>query len=217
MSHIFFLAVWALAFVLVLGCEKSDTPSSNKSKNPKQESKDLTLPERANAITLKGNSLTLLGKELKVGDQAPDAVVAGTDLSEKKLSEYGGRVRLLASVPSLDTPVCSTETRRFNEEAAKLGEEVIVLTISMDLPFAQQRWCGAEGIDKVVTLSDYRHQAFGRNYGVLIKELGLLARAVFVVDAQDVIRYVEIVNETATEPNYEAALAALKKLMSNGI
>ena len=113
--------------------------------------------------------------------------------------------------------MCSTETRRFNEEATKLGDQVVVLTISMDLPFAQQRWCGAEGIDKVVTLSDYRRQEFGRNYGVWIKELSLLARAVFVVDAQDVIRYVEIVNETATEPNYEAALEAIKKLTSNGI
>jgi len=173
--------------------------------------------ERKNAITLKGTSLTLLGKELKSGDRAPDAVVVGNDLSERKLSEYGGRIRLLASVPSLDTPVCSTETRRFNEEATKLGDQVVVLTISMDLPFAQQRWCGAEGIDKVVTLSDYRRQEFGRNYGVWIKELSLLARAVFVVDAQDVIRYVEIVNETATEPNYEAALEAIKKLTSNGI
>ena len=215
MSHIFLVGVCIVALGLYLGCEKSDTSSSNASQNQKHERKELTMPERKNAITLKGNSLTLLGKELKVGDQAPDAVVVGNDLSEKKLSEYEGRIRLLASVPSLDTPVCSTETRRFNEEATKLGDTVVVLTISMDLPFAQQRWCGAEGIKQVVTLSDYRHQEFGQNYGVLIKELGLLARAVFVVDAQDVIRYVEIVSETATEPNYEAALTAVKKLVSN--
>ncbi len=216
MSQIFLLVVGAAA-LLVLGCEKSDTSSSNPSKPEKQESKDSILPERKNAITLKGKPLTLLGKELKAGDKAPDAVVVGNDLSEKKLSEYGGRIRLLASVPSLDTPVCSTETRRFNEEATKLGDQVVVLTISMDLPFAQQRWCGAEGIKRVVTLSDYRYREFGRNYGVLIKELGLLARAVFVVDAQDVIRYVEIVKETTKEPNYEAALAVVKKLVSNGV
>jgi thiol peroxidase len=214
MSQILLLVVCIIAFGLFLGCEKSDAPSSNKSKHPKSESQGLTPPERANAITLKGNLLTLLGKALNVGDRAPDAVLVGNDLSEKKLSEYEGSIRLLASVPSLDTPVCSTETRRFNEETANLGAEVAVLTISMDLPFAQKRWCGAEGIERVVTLSDYRHREFGRNYGVLIKELGLLARAVFVVDAEGIIRYVEIVRETTTEPNYEAALAVVKKLVS---
>ena len=159
---------------------------------------------------MKGNPLTLVGPEVKVGDQAPDLTVVANDLSEVHLSAYRGQVCLLASVPSLDTSVCDLETRRFNQEAAALGPGVQILTISMDLPFAQKRWCGAAGIERVTTLSDHREASFGTAYGVLIKELRLLARAVFVVDKDGVVRYVQIVPELSREPDYEAALAAAK-------
>ena len=129
-----------------------------------------------------------------------------------KISFYRGKICIISAVPSLDTPVCSIETRRFNEEAAKLGNDVVILTVSMDLPFAQKRWCAAEGIDRVVTLSDYRDKEFGKAYGVLIKELVLLARTVFVVDKQGVIRYIQQVKEQSTEPDYNAVLAAVNKL-----
>jgi len=166
--------------------------------------------ERAGAITFKGNPLTLMGNDLKVGDGAPDCTLMGNDLSPVKLSSYRGRVCIFASVPSLDTPVCDMETRRFNQEAGGLGD-VAILTISMDLPFAQARWCGAAGVDKVVTLSDHRDAAFGEAYGVLIKELRLLARAIFVVDREGVIRYIQLVKEMTEEPDYESVLAAVKK------
>ena len=172
------------------------------------------MEERPGAVTFKGNPLTLLGPGLKVGDAGPDCTLLGSDLSEVKLSGFAGRARLIASVPSLDTPVCDTETRRFNQLAAGVAPGVAVLTVSMDLPFAQKRWCGAAGIDRVVTLSDHRGAAFGCGYGVLIKELRLLARAVFVVDADDAIRYVELVTEITAEPDYDAALEALKRASS---
>ncbi|MFH1480769.1 MAG: thiol peroxidase, partial [Pseudomonadota bacterium] len=138
------------------------------------------MEERSGIIAMKGNPLTLMGNELKIGDSAPDAEVLSNDLSPVKLSSFKGKISIISSVPSLDTPVCDMETRRFNEEAGKLGDSVVILTISMDLPFAQKRWCGAAGVEKVVTLSDHRDAAFGKAYGVLIKELRLLARAVFV-------------------------------------
>jgi len=169
------------------------------------------MEERSGIITSGGNPLTLLGKEIKVGDQAPDFRVLDNDLKPVSLSTYSGKTILISSVPSLDTSVCDMETRRFHEEAGKLGDDVIILTISMDLPFAQKRWCGAAGVDRVITLSDHREADFGTKYGVLIKELRLLARAVFLVDKERVIRYVEIVPEVSSEPNYQAAVEAISQ------
>ena len=171
------------------------------------------MKERTGLVTFKGNPLTLVGNEVKIGQQAPDVELVANDLSTVKLSSFSGKVRIITSVPSLDTPVCDMETRRFNEEAGRLGDGLVVLTASMDLPFAQKRWCGAAGVKNVQTLSDYRDAAFGKSYGVLIKDLRLLARAVFVVDKNGVIRYQELVKEIATEPNYEAALKAAKDLL----
>lgn len=161
-------------------------------------------------ITFKGNNVTLLGNEVKVGDQAPDFTVLANDLSAVTLQDSKGSVRLISVVPSLDTGVCDAQTRRFNEEASSLGN-VKVLTVSVDLPFAQKRWCGANGIENVQTLSDHRALSFGEAYGVAIQELRLLARAVFVVDSNDKVTYVEYVSEATDHPNYEAALEAAKQ------
>jgi thioredoxin-dependent peroxiredoxin len=169
--------------------------------------------ERKGAITFKGNPVTLIGPEVKVGDQAPDFKVLANDLSEVTLADSKGHVRLISVVPSLDTGVCDAQTRRFNEEAASLGEGVKVLTVSVDLPFAQKRWCGAAGIDQVQTLSDHRDLSFGTAYGVAIKELRLLARAVFVVDKNDQVVHAEYVPEATEHPNYEAAVEAAKKAL----
>lgn len=163
-----------------------------------------------NTIAFKGNPLTLEGDPPKVGESAPDFEALANDLSSVKLSDLQGKTRVICSVPSLDTSVCDTEVRKFNEHATSLGDDVAVLAISMDLPFAQQRWCGAAGVENVQTLSDHRDAEFGTAYGVLIKELRLLARAVFVVDKKGVIRYIEIVDELTNEPDYEAALRAVK-------
>jgi thiol peroxidase len=168
------------------------------------------MAERPGAVTFQGNPLTLLGKEVKAGEKAPEFEVLDNGLSPVRLSKYQGKVVIISAVPSLDTPVCDLETRRFNEEAAKLGEGVVVLTISMDLPFAQARWCGAAGVKHVTTLSDHKEASFGLAYGVLIKELRLLSRAVVVVDRKGVIRYVEMVKEITHEPDYDAALEAVK-------
>jgi thiol peroxidase len=161
---------------------------------------------------MKGNPLTLMGQELNIGDMAPDVVLANNDLAPVSLSSYQGKVCIISSVPSLDTPVCDMETRRFNEEAGALGDDVAIITVSMDLPFAQKRWCGAAGVDKVITLSDYGDMSFGNAYGVLIKELKLLARAVFVLDRQGIIQYIQLVNEVTEEPNYQEILDAVGKL-----
>jgi len=169
--------------------------------------------ERSGIITFKGNPFTLLGPQLKAGDKAPNFAVVDNGLAPVSLASSAGKIRIISSVPSLDTPVCDTETRRFNQEAAGLPGDVVVLTISLDLPFAQKRWCGAAGIDKVMTLSDYRERSFGQNYGVLIKELLLLTRAIFVIDAQDVIRYIQIVPEVTSEPDYAAVIVAAKSLL----
>jgi len=174
--------------------------------------KEKIMNERKGIVTMKGKPVTLTGTPVKVGQKAPDFEVVANDLSTVKLSSFAGKTCIIASVPSLDTSVCDIETRRFNEEAGKLGGDVVVLTISMDLPFAQKRWCGAAGIKNIQTLSDYRDASFGKAYGVLIKELRLLARAVFVVDKAGVVRYVQIVPEIATEPDYNAALKAVKEL-----
>ncbi|MBI5136365.1 MAG: thiol peroxidase [Nitrospirae bacterium] len=164
--------------------------------------------ERTGVATLKGNPLTLLGPDLKVGDSAPEFTVR-KGLADVKSSNYNGTVRIISAVPSLDTPVCDQQTRRFNQEAAALGN-VKILTISMDLPFAGNRFCEAAGIDKVDVLSDYKDADFGTKYGVLIKEHRLDMRAIFVVNAQNKITYKEIVPEMTQHPDYDAALAAAR-------
>lgn len=171
------------------------------------------MAERKGVITLLGKPLTLQGRHLNIGDKAPDAMIVDNDMAEVKLSSFRGKVQLISSVPSLDTPVCDVETRKFNEKLASLSSNVSLLTISMDLPFAQKRWCGAAGVKNVKTFSDYRSASFGENYGVLIKELRLLARAVFVVDASEIIRYIQIVPEISSEPDYEKAIQETRKLI----
>jgi thiol peroxidase len=175
--------------------------------------KEEAMQERKGIITFKGNPMTLMGPEIRVGDKAPDFRVVDNGLAPVGLADFRGKVKVISSVPSLDTPVCDAETRRFNQEAAKLPENVVVLTISVDLPFAQKRWCAAAGVDKVKTLSDYQDRSFASAYGVLIKELKLLSRSVFVLDGTDVIRYVQHVKEVTTEPDYEAVLGAVKALL----
>ena len=164
-------------------------------------------------VTMKGEPLTLQGEQVKTGDKAPDFEVVANDLSTVKFSSFLGKVCIISSVPSLDTSVCDTMTRRFNQEAGNLGEDVVILTISMDLPFAQKRWCGAADVKNLQTLSDYQAASFGNAFGVLIKELRLLARAVFVVDKEGTIRYKELVDELTNEPNYNAALKAARELL----
>lgn len=170
------------------------------------------MQERKGAVTMKGNPLTLMGSELKIGDSAPDAVVIDNDMKPFNLSLMRGKISIISAVPSLDTPTCDIETRRFNAEASRLGSDISILTISMDLPFAQKRWCGAAGVDKVKTLSDYKDASFGMAYGVLIKELRLLARVIFIVDRQGIIQYKQVVKEISSEPNYDEVLTAAKKI-----
>ncbi|MGG4143249.1 thiol peroxidase [Paenibacillus algorifonticola] len=169
--------------------------------------------ERAGAAAFKGNPLTLIGPELKAGDKAPDFQVNKTLVDSVSLKDYAGKIKLISVVPSIDTGVCDAQTRRFNEAAATLGDNVAVLTISADLPFAQARWCGAAGIDKVELLSDYKLKSFGEAYGVYIKEFGLDMRSIFVIDANDTIQYVEYLAEMTEHPNYEAAINAAKALV----
>jgi thiol peroxidase len=169
--------------------------------------------ERKGVVTLRGNPLTLSGPEIKVGQDAPDFTVIDNGLQPVRLSDAKGKVVILSTVPSVDTPVCDTETRRFNQEAAALGSGIEVWTLSMDLPFAQKRWCGAAGVDRVKTLSDFRDRAFSQTYGVLIKDgplAGVTARAVFVVGKDGKVKHVEYVKEIATEPQYDAILSAAK-------
>lgn len=161
-------------------------------------------------ITFKGNPVTVQGDKVKVGDKAPNFTVLSNDLEPVTLADSAGKVRLISVVPSLDTGVCAAQTRKFNEEAAALGDNVEILTISVDLPFAQARWCGAEGIDAVQTLSDHKDLSFGNAYGIVIEELRLLARSVFVVDQDDQVTYVEYVPEVTDHPNYEKAIEAVK-------
>lgn len=167
--------------------------------------------ERPQAVTLKGNPLTLVGPELKVGDKAPEFTAVTQNLQSFSLADAEGKVRIFSVVPSLDTPVCDTQTRRFNKEATELPG-VKIYTISMDLPFAQSRWCAAAGVDRLVMLSDHRDASFGQSWGTLIKELRLESRALFVVDDQNVIRHAQYVPEVAEHPDYEAALATAKAL-----
>lgn len=171
------------------------------------------IKERTGLVTFQGNPLTLLGPEIKVGDKAPAFQLLDNGLQPVSLADSAGKIRLLTVVPSLDTPVCDTMGRQFNQQAAQLPADVVVYTVSVDLPFAQARWCGNAGIERVKTLSDYQDRAFGLAYGLLIKELKLLARAVLVVDRDDTVRYVQLVNEVVDEPDYQAALAAVQKLL----
>ena len=171
------------------------------------------MSDKPGAVTMKGNPLTLTGNDVRAGDKAPDFTALDTSLAPAGLETFAGKVVVITSVPSLDTPVCDMETRRFNTEAGKLGEGVQILTLSMDLPFAQKRWCGDAGVKTVKTLSDHKDASFGLAYGVLIKELRLLARAVFVVDREGVVRYIQLVKEISSEPDYDAALAAVKQLL----
>lgn len=166
------------------------------------------MADRTGIITMHGGGLTLTGNPVQVGDAAPDFTVLDNGLAPKSLADYKGKVVIIAAVPSLDTPTCDMETRRFNTDAAGLSDDVAVLTISMDLPFAQKRWCGGAGVERVETLSDHKDAAFGQAYGLIIKELRLLARAVLVVDKAGTIIYQQIVPEVSAEPDYAAALAA---------
>ncbi|MBZ5753675.1 thiol peroxidase [Metabacillus rhizolycopersici] len=169
--------------------------------------------ERSGVVTFAGNPVTLVGSEIRVGDKAPNFEVLANDLSKVTLEDSTGKVRLISCVPSLDTGVCDAQTRKFNETASKLGNDVEVLTISVDLPFAQSRWCGAAGIEGVQTLSDHYNMSFGTAYGTYMKEHRLECRAVFVVDEKNIVKYVEYVPEITDHPNYEAALEAVKSII----
>ena len=165
--------------------------------------------ERNGIITMKGKPLTLIGPDIRINERAPDFTVLDSALGEVKLSDFAGKVKIISVTPSLDTPVCDLQLRRFNHEAAALPQDVAVLNISMDLPFAIGRFCGTADIDRAQALSDHRHAAFGEAYGVLIKELRLLARSIFIVDRDNIVRYKEIVPEQSNHPDYERALSAL--------
>ena len=168
---------------------------------------------RTNVITFKDQPLTLVGRELQPGDPAPDFTVIDNDLTPVSLKDFSGQVLIISAVPSLDTPVCDMETRRFNQEAARLGDDVRILTVSMDLPFAQKRWCGNAGVERVQTLSDHKDASFGTAYGVLIQELRLLARCVFVINKKGIITGIHLVKEVTNEPDYEAVLEMAKEAL----
>jgi len=172
------------------------------------------MEERKGAVTFQGNPITLLGSEIKVGQKAPDFRLLATDMKQVELSQSKGKVRLLSVVPSLDTQVCDLQTQRFEEEAGKF-KDVVIYTISMDLPFAQARYCGAHNITNLQTLSDHRDASFGVAYGVLIKELRLLSRAIFIIERDDTVRYVEYVNEISQHPDYDRAIEALKSVVAD--
>lgn len=170
--------------------------------------------ERKGIVTIKGNPLTLIGPELMVEDKAPDFVVLDSDLKEVRLKDFAGKIKVISVTPSLDTPVCDIQARRFNQEAAQFSDDVVVFNISMDLPFAIARFCSAAGIDRVKALSDHRDASFGNAYGVLVKELRLLARSIFIIDKDDIIRFREIVPELTNHPDYESAINLIKKMTS---
>lgn len=169
--------------------------------------------ERKGIVTVKGNPVTLIGSEVKVGDKAVDFIVLDGALKEIKLSDFAGKIKVISVSASLDTPVCDMQARRFNQEATQLPRDVVILNITMDLPFAISRFCTTAGIDKVQAYSDHRDASFGNAYGVLIKELRLLARSIFIIDKNDVIQYIEIVPELTSHPDYDKALGALKRLL----
>lgn len=170
--------------------------------------------ERKGIVTFKGNGMTLVGQVVKAGDKAPEFKALDNKLNETGLKDFKGKVKLISVTPSLDTPVCDAQARKFNEEAAKLPDSCAVINVSMDLPFAISRFCATAGIEKVKTLSDHRDASFGISYGVLVKELRLLARSVFVIDADDKVRYVEVTPEITSRPNYEKALGEARKLLA---
>jgi thiol peroxidase len=162
---------------------------------------------------MQGNPLTLVGGPVKPGDKAPDFTLLDTALNSKSLKDFEGKIKVVSATPSLDTPVCDLQIHWFNQDAANQPDDVAVLNVSADLPFAIKRFCAADGIDNVEVLSDHREVSFGVGYGILIKELRLLARSIFIIDKQNVVRYVQIVSEQTREPDYDAALKALKSLM----
>ncbi|MCM3635442.1 MULTISPECIES: thiol peroxidase [Paenibacillus] len=169
--------------------------------------------ERTGVATLKGNPITLVGPELNVGDKAPDFTLCKSLGEYVSLQDYAGKVKLISVIPSIDTGVCEAQTRKFNEAASSLGDNVVVLTVSVDTPFAQARWCGAAGVDRVVMLSDYKDNNFGLSYGVYIKEFALDMRSIFILDENNEIKYVEYLSEMSNHPNYDAAIAAVKELV----
>ena len=171
------------------------------------------MEKRTGVVTFAGNPIALLGKEVKVGDKAPAFTLLDNGLGEKTLADYAGKVKVISVVPSLDTGVCDAQTRWFNQNVSKLGDNVVVLTVSVDLPFAQKRWCGAAGIDQVETLSDHRDLSFGENYGFILEGLRLLSRGIVIIDKDDVVRYVEYVPEVTSAVNFDAAEAATKELV----
>ena len=171
------------------------------------------MEKRTGVVTFAGNPIALLGKEVQVGDKAPAFTLLDNGLGEKTLADYAGKVKVISVVPSLDTGVCDAQTRWFNQNVSKLGENVVVLTVSVDLPFAQKRWCGAAGIDQVETLSDHSDLSFGENYGFVLEGLRLLSRGIVVIDKDDVVRYVEYVPEVTSAVNFDAAEAATKALV----
>jgi thioredoxin-dependent peroxiredoxin len=170
--------------------------------------------ERKQAITFKGKPLTAIGPEILVNQKAPSFTVLSNDLEEKNLGSFSNKIKLIASVPSLDTPVCDLQIKRFNEEVTAISKDIVVIFISMDLPFAQQRFCQSFEIKKVKTFSDHKDASFGRAYGVLIKQLRLLSRAVFIIDKSDIVRYVEYVEELTSQPDYASVVVQLKKISS---
>ena len=165
--------------------------------------------ERSGAVTMKGKPITLIGPEIKAGQKAPNFLVQAIDLSDAGLNDFKGKIKLIASVPSVDTPVCDMEIKHFNEEASRISRDAVVIFVSMDLPFAQKRFCLAAEIDNVKTFSDHRLADFGSNYGVLIKDMRLLSRAIFIIDKDDMVRYVEYVKENGSQPDFDKALKAL--------
>lgn len=210
-----FLAIFAAAGIAPAQTEEYSDSETTKTIPIEDACKycegEKSMTERAGAITFKGNPMTLVGNEVKEGDKAPAFKVVGNDLSDIALSDCKGKILVVSVVPSVDTGVCAIQTKKFNEEASKQGDDVVILTVSLDLPFAQKRFCGAEGIEAVMMGSDYKYHEFAENYGVLIKELGLLARAVFVIDKDGKVIHREIVSEATNEPDYDAAMAAVKK------
>ena len=163
-------------------------------------------------ITFKGNKIQVTGRQINEGDALPTFKLTANDMSDLDNSAFAGKVLILSVVPSLDTPVCALQTKRFNQEAGALGDQVAILTVSMDLPMAQTRWCGAEGVENVTTASDFKYRGFGEDFGCYLQDLGLLCRAIFISDADGKVHHVEYVSEIAEEPNYDAALSAAKEI-----
>ena len=168
------------------------------------------MTERSAAITFKGNPMTLIGDEIKVGDTLPDFKLVGAGLAEVANAQFAGKVLVISVVPSIDTPVCATQTKQFNQEAGGLGDDVAILTVSVDLPMAQGRFCGAEGVENITMASDFRDHAFGVAFGVRIKELGLLTRAVFVAGKDGKVVHAQTVPEVVNEPDYDAVMQAVR-------